>query len=193
MTLTQSIDLPLGSSAPEFVLPSAAGGVIELNSIKGINGTVVLFICNHCPYVIHIAPALSVLASEYMARGIAFIAINSNDADAYPADSFEKMQEEVIKRQYPFAYAWDESQQIAKAYRAACTPDIYVFDRHLKLFYHGQFDDTRPRRIGSGHYDSAEVPATGADLRYALDCLLEGSVIDRKSYPAMGCNIKWKP
>ncbi len=192
MALTESQELPLASIAPHFKLRSTTGEWVALDDFSGGYGLVVMFICNHCPYVIHIAPALSLLAEKYMAKGIHFVAINSNDVTAYPADSYENMQREVALRRYPFQYLFDETQEVAHAYRAACTPDIYLFDRQFKLFYHGQFDGSRPHRIASGNYDSSGSPATGEDLAYAMDCLLQGKVIERQTYPAMGCNIKWK-
>lgn len=193
MALTESTMLDLGSPAPDFLLPSTEGGNVSLNDFAGAKALVVLFICNHCPYVIHIAPALSKLAKEYMAKDIAFVAINSNDVRAYPADSFEKMKVEKAKRDYPFRYLIDESQEVAKAYNAACTPDLYVFDQQQKLVYRGQFDDTRPHRISSGNYDSSNTPPNGADLRRTLDLILADQPVPEHQYPSMGCNIKWKP
>lgn len=193
MSLTQSTMINLGSPAPDFLLPSTEGGNIGLNDFKDAKALVVMFICNHCPYVIHIAPALSAIAKEYMGKGIGFVAINSNDVRAYPADSFDLMKVEKVKRDYPFRYLIDESQDVAKAYNAACTPDLYVFDDSRKLVYRGQFDDTRPDRISSGNYNSSANPATGADLRRTLDLILEGKEVPAEQYPSMGCNIKWKP
>lgn len=193
MALTQSTMIDLGSPAPDFLLPSTEGGNVGLSDFKSAKALVVLFICNHCPYVIHIAPALSALAREYMSKGIGFVAINSNDVRAYPADSFDLMKVEKAKRDYPFRYLIDEDQSVAKAYNAACTPDIYVFDHNRELVYRGQFDDTRPERISSGNYNSSANPATGSDLRRTLDLLLEGKDVPQKQYPSIGCNIKWKP
>lgn len=193
MSLTQSTMIELGSSAPDFLLPSTEGGNVGLNDFADSKALVVLFICNHCPYVIHIAPALSALAKEYIPKGIGFVAINSNDVRAYPADSFDLMKVEKAKQGYPFRYLMDEDQQVAKAYDAACTPDLYVFDKDRKLVYRGQFDDTRPHRISSGNYDSNAQPATGADLRRTLDYILTDKKIPEHQYPSMGCNIKWKP
>lgn len=193
MALTQSTMMPLGSRAPDFHLPSTDGEIVGLAQFKNADALVILFICNHCPYVIHIAPTLARLAQEYQQKGVAFVAINSNDADAYPADNFANMKIEKAKRGYSFPYLFDESQEVARAYGAACTPDIYVFDKTRKLVYRGQFDDTRPNRISSGHYDSSVNPATGAGLREALDLLLGGRQIAPEQYPSMGCNIKWKP
>ena len=193
MALTQSTMMPLGSRAPDFHLPSTDGEIVGLAQFKNADALVILFICNHCPYVIHIASTLARLAQEYQQKGVAFVAINSNDADAYPADNFANMKIEKAKRGYSFPYLFDESQEVARAYGAACTPDIYAFDKTRKLVYRGQFDDTRPNRISSGHYDSAVNPATGTSLREALDLLLDGKAIPPEQYPSMGCNIKWKP
>ncbi len=193
MALTESTMLPLGASAPEFSLPATDGTPMTYSDVAGTQGTVVLFICNYCPYVIHIAPALSQLAKHYMAKGIGFVAINSNDTQAYPADSFSKMAEEKALRGYDFPYLFDESQAVAKAFKAACTPDLYVFNAQNKLVYRGQFDDTRPHRIASGHYDSGKAPATGDDLKAALDVMLSGETPNTAQLPSMGCNIKWKP
>jgi peroxiredoxin len=185
--------LALGSKAQDFSLPSTDGKQVTLTEYADDELLVILFICNHCPYVIHIAPALARLAQEYQSRGVGFIAINSNDTHAYPEDSFEKMKLEKAKRNYSFAYLFDESQQVAKAYTAACTPDIFVFNRQRELVYRGQFDNTRPHRISSGNYDDSKGQATGADLRVALDSLLNGEAISEQQIPSMGCNIKWKP
>jgi peroxiredoxin len=193
MALTQSSMMTLGSKAPSFSLVSTGGDVVSLADFAEAKALVVLFICNHCPYVIHIAPALAKLASDYQERGIAFVAINSNDTDAYPADSFANMKLEKQKRDYTFPYLFDETQEVAHSYGAACTPDIYVFDHAQTLVYRGQFDDSRPNRISSGNYDSSVNPATGESLRKALDLLLAGEKIPEAQYPSMGCNIKWKP
>lgn len=193
MALTQSTMMALGSSAPDFSLPSTEGTTFSLASFAEAQALVVLFICNHCPYVIHIAPALATLAHEYQQKGVAFVAINSNDVAAYPADSFANMKIEKQKRGYTFPYLFDESQEVARTYGAACTPDIYLFDKNRKLVYRGQFDESRPNRISSGNYDSTMSPATGSALRGALDLLLKGTKIPEDQYPSMGCNIKWKP
>ena len=193
MALTQSNMIDLGSPAPDFSLPSTDGGVVSLADFRDAQALVVMFICNHCPYVIHIAPALSALADEYLKKNIAFVAINSNDAEAYPVDSFKNMKAEKDRRNYAFPYLFDETQRVAKAYNAACTPDLYVFGRDRELVYRGQFDDTRPHRISSGNYDSQAQPANGKDLRQVLDLILAGAEVPRHQYPSMGCNIKWKP
>jgi len=193
MALTHSNNMAIGSPAPDFHLPSTDGHTLSLADFSSAEALVVLFICNHCPYVIHIAAALAQLAEQYQRKGIAFVAINSNDAEAYPADNFANMKLEKSRRGYSFPYLFDESQETARAYNAACTPDIYLFDKTHKLVYHGQFDDTRPNRISSGNYDSAINPANGAALRQAMDLLLAGESVPVNQYPSMGCNIKWKP
>jgi peroxiredoxin len=193
MALTQSSMMALGSKAPDFSLPATDGSIVSLKDFSNAKALVVLFVCNHCPYVIHIAPTLAKLAKEYQEKGVAFVAINSNDTDAYPADSFANMKLEKEKRGYTFPYLFDETQAVAQSYGAACTPDIYVFDGEQGLVYRGEFDDTRPNRISSGNYDSSVNPASGASLRKALDLLLAGEKIPEDQYPSMGCNIKWKP
>jgi peroxiredoxin len=193
MALTQSTMMALGSKAPDFSLPATDGSVVSLADFSNAKALVILFICNHCPYVIHIAPTLAKLAKEYQEKGVAFVAINSNDTDAYPADSFANMKLEKEKRGYTFPYLFDDTQAVAQSYGAACTPDIYVFDGEQGLVYRGEFDGTRPNRISSGNYDSSVNPASGASLRKALDLLLEGEKIPEDQYPSMGCNIKWKP
>ena len=193
MALTESTMLALNSAAPHFELPSTDGTTVSLADYQAVKGLAVFFICNHCPYVVHIAPALAKIAKEYQARGIEFVAISSTDVNAYPADSFELMKQEKAKQGYSFPYLYDENQEVAKAYKAACTPDIYVFDAALKLAYRGQFDDTRPHRISSGNYDSAHNQATGALLTEVLDLIIEGKPISAVQTPSMGCSIKWKP
>jgi peroxiredoxin len=192
MALTESTMMALGQQAPDFSLPSTDGINVGLNDFADKDALVVLFICNHCPYVIHIAPALAKLADEYLARNVGFVAISSNDVEHYPADSFELMKEEKAKQGYNFPYLYDEDQAVAKAYGAACTPDLYVFDKSGALAYRGQFDDSRPTRISSGNYNSDDHPSDGASLRAALDTLLSGGKLPEKQYPSMGCNIKWK-
>jgi len=144
----------------------------------------VIFMCNHCPYVVHVAEGLARLAAEYQRRGVAVVGINSNDVSAYPDDAPERMAEEVKRRGYTFPYLYDESQAAAKAYRAACTPDFYVFDRGRKLVYRGQMDSSRP---------NSGLPVTGVDLRAALDAVLAGQPVSAAQKPSLGCNIKWKP
>lgn len=184
MTLTASNMLPLGTAAPPFSLPDPVnGGEKSLDELKSDKATVVMFICNHCPYVKHIREELVRVSRKYSAKGISFVAINANDAAGYPDDSPEQMKKVAEEFGYAFSYLYDESQDIARAYKAACTPDLYVFDRDLKLVYRGQFDDSRP---GSG------IPVTGKDLCDALDRILKGEHVIPDQKPSMGCNIKWK-
>jgi len=183
MARTESTMLELGTQAPNFNLSDTNGNQVSLANFKDAKGMLVIFMCNHCPYVIHLRDALAELAKEYQAKGLAVVAINSNDASNYPDDSPEKMAEEVATQGYTFPYLYDESQAVAKAYKAACTPDFFLFDAKQKLVYRGQFDDSRPRN---------DEPVTGADLRAAIDTLLNGSAIPVEQKPSMGCNIKWK-
>ena len=184
MAQTPSNMLPLGTRAPAFTLPDTVSGKTKsLDSLKGPKGTVVMFICNHCPYVKHINAELVRVARDYQRRGFGFIAISSNDVANYPDDAPEKMREAAKKHGYPFPYLYDESQDVARAYDAACTPDLYVFDAGLSLVYRGQFDDSRPNS-GKG--------ANGRDLRAALDAVVEGRPVDADQKPSVGCNIKWK-
>ncbi len=193
MALTESNSMLLGSAAPEFSLPSTEGGTVSLADFEPSDALVVLFICNHCPYVIHIAPALALLAREYQAKGIAFVAISSNDVELYPQDDLKHMKQERAKWGYDFPYVLDETQSVAHAYQAACTPDIFMFDKARKLVFKGQFDETRPHRISSGNYDASNGAATGQNLKQALDQYLSGESIPEQQTPCMGCNIKWKP
>jgi peroxiredoxin len=183
MAETPSTMLPLGTSAPDFSLPDPSGKLVSLNDFKDARALLVAFICNHCPYVKHIQKQFASLAKEYQARGVGVVAINSNDVESYPEDRPEKMAEEIKQAGYTFPYLYDESQQVAKAYRAACTPDLYLFDRDHRLVYRGQFDDSRP---GNGR------PVSGADLRTALDAVLAGGAVPGNQKPSVGCNIKWK-
>jgi len=184
MVRTPSTMLPLGTVAPDFELPSVDGRVLTLADVAGPQGTVVMFICNHCPFVKHVADQLASLGRDYLPRGVGFAAISSNDVATHPADSPEQMVREAEERGYPFPYLYDETQDVAKAYHAACTPDFYLFDASRRLVYRGQLDPSRP---GSG------VPVTGADLRAALDALLAGTPPVAEQVPSLGCNIKWKP
>lgn len=184
MANTPSNMMPLGLKAPHFsLLDTVSGNTLSLNDLKGTKGTVIMFICNHCPFVIHINAELVNIANEYMKKNIGFIAISSNDAVNYPQDGPDKMKTHAKKKQYPFPYLYDETQDVAKVYNAACTPDLYVFDSNLKLTYRGQLDDSRP---GNG------LPVTGHDLRHALDCLIKGKENTSTQKPSIGCNIKWK-
>ena len=183
MSLTPSTMLPLGTLAPEFSLTdTVTGATMNLHALKGEKGTVVLFICNHCPFVVHVNPLLVELANTYQAKGISFIAISSNDIENYPQDAPDLMKKKAAEEGYPFPYLFDETQEIAKAYNAACTPDNYLFDESLKLVYRGQLDDSRPGN---------RLPLNGNDLRHAMDSLLEGQTISTVQKPSMGCNIKW--
>jgi len=176
--------LDLGTAAPGFSLPDTAGQTRSLDEFTAAKGLLVVFMCNHCPYVKHIQYALAELADEYMEKGIAVVGISSNSAESHPQDGPEAMREEAGKVGYHFPYLYDETQAVAKAYRAACTPDIYVFDQQQKLVYRGQFDDSRPGN---------KQAVTGADLRAALDALLEGKPPLYTQKASIGCNIKWKP
>lgn len=184
MALTESNMLELGTKAPEFTLPDTISGEdVSLSAIRSDKATVVMFLCNHCPYVIHVNPEIVRLAREYQAGGVAFVAISSNDVAKYPQDGPEEMKEHARKLGYPFPYLYDESQEVARAYDAACTPDFYVFNRDMLLVYRGRLDDSRP---GNG------IPLTGKDLRAALDAVLAGEAAPERQYPSAGCNIKWK-
>jgi peroxiredoxin len=184
MVAVNSTMLPLGTKAPDFRLPDTNGKQISLADLKAAPALLVIFMCNHCPYVKHIRVGLAQLARDYLRRGLAMVGINSNDVANYPADSPAKMAEEVKAAGYTFPYLYDESQAVAKAYHAACTPDIFLFDRDQCLVYRGQFDDGRP---GNG------LPVTGKDLRAALDAVLAGKPVSPEQKPSIGCNIKWKP
>jgi peroxiredoxin len=177
--------LALGTPAPEFSLPDAISGrTVSLAEFANAQALLVVFMCNHCPYVKHVADQMAQLVREYQERGVAVVGINANDAAEYPEDSPENMAQEAERRGYTFAYLYDETQEVAKAYQAACTPDFYVFDRDHHLAYRGQMDDSRP---GNG------VPVTGQDLRRALDAVLAGRPVPHNQRPSLGCNIKWKP
>ena len=184
MAKTPSNMLPLGTQAPHFeLLDVISGQPVNLLDIKSKKATVIMFICNHCPYVKHLIGPLSALAKEYKEKGIQFIAINSNDVDNYPDDSPENMKIFANEQGFTFPYLFDESQAIAKAYDAACTPDFYVFDHLLHLVYRGQFDESRP---------SNDIPVTGKCLKNALNAILAGEKINEAQQPSLGCNIKWK-
>ena len=186
-TLSESLDL--GTEAPPFDLPVAnpecddkGGDRRSLEDYRYSSVVVVVFMCNHCPFVIHVRPQLVDIAAEYADRGVQFIGISSNDAIRYPDDSFERMREDALRYGYPFPYLYDESQEVARAYGAVCTPDVYVYDSDRKLRYHGQVDESRP----------GGREAHGRDLRTALDQLLKRGAVDVEQIPSMGCNIKWK-
>lgn len=186
MALTPSTMLPLGTSAPPFSLTNVDGRTVSLADFEGAPALLVIFMCNHCPYVKHVADELAQLTNEYQARGVAVVGISSNDVSSHPADSPEQMVHEAEQRGYTFAYLYDETQAVAKAYRAACTPDFYVFDQSQLLVYRGQMDDSRPRT-------DKPTPVTGSDLRAALDAVLLGQPVVEDQKPSIGCNIKWKP
>lgn len=184
MALTESNMLPLGTAAPDFFLPNSIDDrPYSFADLRSPVGTVVMFLCNHCPYVVFINAALVALAKEYQAKGFAFIGISSNNAEKYPADSYENMKIHAAEVGYPFPYLYDESQQVARAYDAACTPDFYVFNGHDKLVYRGQIDSARP---SNGHAPD------GSDLRLVLNALISGEEISPAQRPSAGCNIKWK-
>ena len=183
MALTPSTMLPLGTTAPDFRLPDTNGKIVSLADFKDSPALLVIFMCNHCPYVIHIRAGLARLARDYQPKRIAIVGINANDVANYPDDSPARMKDEVKSAGYIFPYLYDETQAVAKAYRAACTPDIFLFDGNRKLVYRGQMDDSRP---GNG------IPVTGKDLRAALDAVLAGKPVPPNQKASIGCNIKWK-
>ena len=184
MALTESTMLQLGTKAPAFSLPdTVSGNEISFQDIKGNNGTVVMFLCNHCPYVIHVNQELIRIANDYKEKGLGFVAISSNDAIKYTDDTPDKMKLIAKVLMYPFPYLYDESQDVARTYDAACTPDLYIFDADDQLYYRGRLDESRPGN---------DKPLTGKDMRLALDLLLRGEAPMTKQYPSAGCNIKWK-
>jgi peroxiredoxin len=184
MVKTASTMLSLGVKAPDFSLPDLNGKKVSLADFADAPALLVIFMCNHCPYVKHVADVLAKLTKEYQQRGVAVVGINSNDVSNFPDDSPAKMIEEAKFRGYSFPYLYDESQAVAKAYRAACTPDFYVFDQLSRLVYRGQMDSSRPGN---------DIPVTGADLRAALDAVLANQPAPINQKPSLGCNIKWKP
>lgn len=184
MALTYSQMLPLGTPAPDFSLPDTNGKTISLRDFQGASALWVMFICNHCPYVQHVRPTIARLAREYQQKGVAVVAVNSNDAEKYPADSPAMMAQEVKAAGYTFPYLYDQSQELAKKFRAACTPEFYLFDRERRLYYRGRLDGSSPKN---------NVPTTGEDLRAVLDSLLAGKPAPADQNPSMGCNIKWRP
>ncbi|WP_428308733.1 thioredoxin family protein [Lacipirellula sp.] len=183
MARTPSTMLPLGTAAPDFKLMNVDGREVALADFAGKPALLVMFMCNHCPFVVHVADELARLGSEYIGRGVAVVGINSNDTATHPADSPERMVAEAEERGYAFPYLFDETQAVAKAYRAACTPDFFLFDQDRKLVYRGQLDDSRP---GNG------VPVTGKDLRAALDAVIARAAPASEQRASLGCNIKWK-
>lgn len=184
MSETPTTKIPLGFKAPEFLLlDTVSGKKLNFSQIRGEKGTVVIFICNHCPYVIHVIHEIVNIAKEYIPKGIGFVAISANDVENYPQDAPDKMKEHAELWEFPFPYLYDESQEVAKAYQAACTPDYNIFDRDDFCVYRGQLDGSRPKN---------NAPIDGKDLRKALDTLLKGERISENQKPSVGCNIKWK-
>ncbi|HEX9638347.1 MAG TPA: thioredoxin family protein [Acidobacteriota bacterium] len=184
MATTSSTRLELGTPAPEFALPDTEGRIVSLADFGSAPALLVMFLCNHCPFVKHIQDRLSSLCRAFQERGVAVVAISSNDAERYPEDSPARMREEKQRVGYSFPYLYDQSQAVAKAYRAECTPELYLFDRERRLVYCGQFDSSRPSR---------PTPVTGEDLAAAVDALLAGKPVSPEQKPAVGCSIKWKP
>lgn len=184
MARVHSTMVALGKKAPDFLLPdSVSGKNISLEEVRGELATIVMFICNHCPFVLHVNKELIQLANDYKNKGIGFVAISANDIITHPQDAPEKMKEVAMQLQYPFPYLFDETQDTAKAYDAACTPDFFIYNKNLELVYRGQLDDSRP---GNG------IPVTGKDIRQALDCLINKQPIPVEQKASIGCNIKWK-
>lgn len=184
MSLTPSNMMPLGTTAPDFNLPDAiSGDTLSLQQLKSDSATVIMFICNHCPFVKHIQSQLTQLANDYQSKKVQFIAINSNDTTTYPDDSPDNMKLIAEQNNYPFPYLFDETQDVAKAYMAACTPDFYIFDSQLKCVYRGQLDNSRPGN---------DKAVTGKDIRSALDAIIKGQAVLESQTPSQGCNIKWK-
>lgn len=184
MARTESLMLPLGTSAPDFSLPNSVDGkTLSYQDAQGSKGTLVMFICNHCPFVKHIVTELTKLCHDYLAKGIGVVAINANDINNYPDDAPEHMAELAKTMQWQFPYLFDESQTTAKAYQAACTPDFFLFDKDRRLVYRGQFDGATPGN---------NIPVTGESLTAALDALLAGTAINPEQKPSVGCNIKWR-
>ena len=183
MARTLSNMLPLGTRAPDFsLLDTVSEQMMTLAQVKGDQGTVIMFICNHCPFVKHVNKQIAQLAKEYQTQGIGFVAISSNDVVNYPQDAPHLMKETALLEAYTFPYLYDKTQEVARAYEAACTPDFYLFDGDLAVVYRGQLDDSRP---GNG------IPVTGSDLRRALQVLLQGTPVNELQKPSIGCNIKW--
>jgi peroxiredoxin len=185
MVMTPStMMLEPGTRAPDFALPDTEGNLVALSDFSGAPALLVMFICNHCPFVIHVRHELARLGAEYAGRGVAVVAINANDVERHPDDSPDRMRVEKAEIGYTFPYLFDADQEVARAYRAACTPDFFLFDGERRLVYRGQLDGSRPGN---------DVPVTGADLRAALDAVLAGRPVAREQTPSVGCNIKWKP
>lgn len=183
LTSSNNKYMQIGDKAPGFRLPTTTGGYVSLADYEVSKALVIVFMCNHCPYVVNIRSELIKFANDYHEKLVSVLAINSNDATMYPEDSFEKMEEYAKKYDYPFTYAFDKDQSVAKAYKAVCTPEIFVFDKNMFLKYHGQFDSSRP---------GSNVPPSGEDVRRAVEYILQGKELDFEQKPAIGCSIKWK-
>ncbi len=185
MVKTLSTMLPLGTPAPEFQLPDVVSGkIISLDTFRGKKGLLVMFICQHCPFVKHIKSELAKIGHDYQDQGLGIMAISSNDVTNHPDDSPEKLKIMAEEEGFNFPFCYDETQEVAKIYQAACTPDFFLFDAKFKLVYRGQLDDSRP---------SSDIPVTGQDLRTAINCVLAGEPVSLEQKPSVGCNIKWKP
>ena len=184
MARTYSEMIALGATIPAFsLLDTLSGKMISIDTIKGEHGTVFMFICNHCPFVVHVNDELVKLANEYKEKGIGFLAISANDVVKHPDDGPDRMKAIALQLAYPFPYCYDETQEVAKTFGAACTPDFFIYDANNQLVYRGQLDDSRP---GNG------IPVTGSDIRNALDSLITGNAVSTEQRPSIGCNIKWK-
>ena len=183
MVKTASTMLPIGTRAPDFSLPNVDGSLVSRNQMDG-SPLLVIFMCNHCPFVVHLRKALADFADEYQSRGLAIVGISSNDVETYPQDGPTQMKEEAASASYQFSYLFDETQEVAQAYMAACTPDFFLFDADHALAYRGQFDSSRPGN---------DIPVTGSDLRTACDAVLTGHEVSAEQIPSIGCNIKWIP
>jgi peroxiredoxin len=184
MTATLSAMHSLGTEAPDFRLPDATGKVVSISDFEDSPALLVIFMCNHCPYVKHVRAVLARMTRQFQAEGVAVVGINSNDVASYPDDSPEKMRDEAAAAGYTFPYLYDETQEVAKAYGAACTPDFFLYDAQRRLVYRGQMDDSRPGNCR---------PVTGAELRAAVSAVLAGEPLSQEQRPSMGCSIKWKP
>jgi peroxiredoxin len=184
MARTPSNIIPLGTIAPDFHLKGTnSNNEYSFEDVKGSKGTLVIFICNHCPFVIHVLPEIIMIANDYRVQGLGLIAISSNDIEKYPEDSPELMTEFAFENKIDFPYLFDETQEVAKAYSAACTPDFFLYDNQDHLFYHGQLDDSRPNN---------GIPLSGSDLRSAIDALIYNRSLNEQQKPSIGCSIKWK-
>ena len=185
MVLTASTMLPLGTSAPDFQLPDAVtGATISLKDFAGKKALLIIFMCAHCPFVIHVQTELAKLGKDYQAQGLGIVAISANSVETHPSDAPEKLKEMAQQQGFGFPFCYDETQSVAKAYTAACTPDFFLFDSEQKLVYRGQLDDSRPGN---------DKPLNGKDLRAAIDAVLANQAVDSEQKPSIGCNIKWKP